>query len=61
MHIAMPPAQKPENMSSKLFSGMESDDQPMNAQSKKPAVKPMAYRMDCMLVTPNLVVVLTKC
>jgi hypothetical protein len=57
----MPPAQKPENMSNKLFSGMESDDQPMNRDRQKARVKPMAYRMDGMLVTPNLVVVLAKC
>lgn len=54
----MPPAQKPENMSSKLLSGVVSDDQPRYPQISVLAVKPMAYRMDVMLVTPNLFVIL---
>jgi hypothetical protein len=61
MHSAMPPRQKPENMSSKLSSGMDVSDQPKNRDRQKARVKPMAYRMDCMLVTPNLFVIVAKC
>lgn len=61
IQISIPPRQKPENMSSKLSNGMESDDQPRYPQIQKARVKPMAYRMDCMLVTPNFVVIFTKC
>ena len=58
--IAIPPAQKPENMSSKLLSSGMSCDHPRKADRQKAKVKPMAYRMDVMLVTPNLFVVLAK-
>lgn len=58
---AMPPRQKPENMRNKLFNGMDVSDQPKNRDRQNIKVKPMGYRIDGMLVTPNLFVILTKC
>jgi hypothetical protein len=57
----MPPRQKPENMRNKLFNGMDVSDQPKNKDTQNIKVKPMGYRIDGMLVTPNLVVICTKC